>query len=43
MKRSLFLALVALPLLGLLGGCVVVPVGDDGWHHHHEWREHDRW
>ena len=41
MKRSLILALLALPLIGLISGCVIVP-GDDDWHHHHEWRDHDR-
>lgn len=41
MKRKLMLALLALPLLGALGGCVVY-AGDGGYYHHpHYW--HDRW
>jgi hypothetical protein len=43
MKRTLILALLALPLLGLIGGCVIVPGDGDGYRHHHEWRDHDRW
>jgi hypothetical protein len=34
MKRMLMLAVLALPLLGSLGGCVVY---DGGGYHHHYW------
>lgn len=35
MKRMLMLALLALPLLGSLGGCIVYD--DGGGYHHHHW------
>ena len=42
MKRALMLALLVLPLLGTLGGCVVYPAG--GYYGHpHYWHERDRW
>ncbi len=40
MKRSITLALVLLPLLGVLGGCVVYPVG---YGHPHYWHDYGRW
>ncbi len=42
MKRKLMLALVALPLLSALGGCVIYPAG--GYYGHpHYWHDRDRW
>lgn len=41
MKRSLMLAVLVLPLLGALGGCVVYPAGYYG--HPHYWHDRDRW
>jgi hypothetical protein len=40
MKHSLKLALLVLPFLSVLGGCVVY--ADDGYRHHHYWHDHDR-
>lgn len=42
MKRLLLLALLALPLLATLGGCVVFE-DRDGYDHHRYWNDHDRW
>lgn len=36
MKRTLMLALLALPLLTSLGGCIVY--ADRGGYYHHDWR-----
>jgi hypothetical protein len=39
MKRMLMLALVALPLISALGGCVVYDEHGGYWHHHGwDWR-----
>lgn len=45
MKRTLMLALLALlalPLIAGLGGCVVYTDGGYGYHHHY-WHDHDRY
>ncbi|CAM2194748.1 hypothetical protein PXJ20_01300 [Paraburkholderia sp. A1RI_3L] len=35
MKKIIALALLALTLGSLLGGCIVVPAGDGYYYHHH--------
>lgn len=43
MARSFTKSVIALLVAGLLGGCIVLPVGHDGYgHHHRHWGErHD--
>ena len=43
MKRKLMLVLLALPLLSVLGGCVVYPAGGGYYGHPHYWHDRGRW
>lgn len=43
MKRKLMLALLALPILASLGGCIIYPAGGGYYDHPHYWHDHDRW
>jgi hypothetical protein len=43
MKRTLLLALLAMPLLTALGGCIVYDERGGYYHHRSYWHDRDRW